>query len=44
VDKNIRIRKKKSSKKVGALTITAAIKRPGWIFFSPETATQHINS
>ena len=36
--------KRKSSKKVGTLTIAAAIKRPDRAFFFPEMVMQYINS
>jgi hypothetical protein len=43
-DKNKRIAKKKSSKKVGTLTIETAMKRHGRAFLSPEMVMQDINS
>jgi hypothetical protein len=39
-----RIAKKKSSKKVGTLTIAAAMKRPDRAFLFPEMVMQYINS
>jgi hypothetical protein len=38
------IAKKKSSKKVGTLTIETAMKRPDRAFLSPEMVMQYINS
>lgn len=39
-----RVTKKKSSKKVGSLTIETEMKRPDRAFLSPEMVMQDINS
>jgi hypothetical protein len=42
--KNKRIAKKKSSKKVGTLTIETVAKRPDLAYLSPEMVMPYINS